>query len=134
MGVTLSLADLRRQARDRPTRLAVYPDDAVRPRTRGDCKDNQDARPCPWVSCRYHLYLDVDELTGAIKFNFPTLEPWELDDTCALDIADQAGATLEDIAAAINVTRERVRQLETRAIGEARASAQAFELAERKAG
>src|SRR6185436_15449349 len=38
----------------------MYPpvDDEPRPQTRKDCKDAQ--RPCPWVSCKHHLYLDVN--------------------------------------------------------------------------
>jgi hypothetical protein len=29
------------------------------------------ARPCPYVSCKHHLFLDVSARTGAIKLNFP---------------------------------------------------------------
>ena len=31
----------------------------------------QDHRPCPWVACKHHLYLDVNPETGSIKMNFP---------------------------------------------------------------
>jgi hypothetical protein len=51
--------------------------DVPRPRTRGDCKDG--ARPCPFVSCAHHLYLDVSAESGAIKLNFPDLEADELE-------------------------------------------------------
>lgn len=37
-----------------------------RPKTRGDCKGN--ARPCPWVSCRYSMLLDIME-DGSIVLN-----------------------------------------------------------------
>ena len=84
-----------------------------RPLTRGDCFDME--RPCPFVSCFYHLYLDINEKTGAIKLNFPHLEVWELKESCALDIADRGGGTLDDVAFAINVTRERVRQIQLEA-------------------
>lgn len=30
-----------------------------RPRTRGDCL--AEARPCPWVGCRHHLLLEVEQ-------------------------------------------------------------------------
>jgi hypothetical protein len=35
-----------------------------RPRTRGDCL--QEARPCPWVSCRHHLLLEVAASKGGL--------------------------------------------------------------------
>lgn len=50
--------------------------------------------------------------TGSIKFNFPDLEPDEMKDSCALDVAEEHGITLEDTGAVMNVTRERVRQIE----------------------
>jgi len=80
-----------------------------RPRTRGDCI--QGIRPCPFVSCRYHLYLDVRD-NGTIVINFPNIDVTEMKETCALDVADRGGATLEDIGALLNLTRERIRQLE----------------------
>lgn len=83
-----------------------------RPRTRADCEGL--ARPCPYFSCRWNLYLDALP-TGSIKFNFPDREFWEIEDTCALDVAERGGITLEDVAKAMNLTRERVRQIEERA-------------------
>jgi hypothetical protein len=80
-----------------------------RPRTRAECPID---RPCPWVACEHHLYLDVDPETGSIKINFPSLDFDELAETCALDVADAGGATLERVGELMNVTRERVRQLE----------------------
>jgi hypothetical protein len=85
-----------------------------RPRHRTECKDA--ARPCPFVSCKYHLYLDVNSNTGSIKVNFPDLEVWQMPFTCALDVADQGGITLEEIGYIMNLTRERVRQLEATAL------------------
>ncbi|HZO16399.1 MAG TPA: sigma factor-like helix-turn-helix DNA-binding protein, partial [Polyangiaceae bacterium] len=73
-------------------------------------------RPCPYVSCKYHLYLDVSPRTGAIKLNFPDLEVWDMQETCALDVADRGGTTLEDVGAIMNLTRERIRQVEVRAL------------------
>jgi hypothetical protein len=49
-----------------------------RPTNRSECKDGP--RPCPWISCRHHLYLDVDDETGAIKVNFPGLERRDADE------------------------------------------------------
>ena len=61
-------------------------------------------RPCPFVSCSHHLYLDVNPETGAIKLNFPHLEVWEMAETCSLDVADRGGITLEEVGAILNLT------------------------------
>jgi hypothetical protein len=68
------------------------------------------------VSCQHHLYLDVSSRTGAIKLNFPDLEVWDMNETCALDVADRGGTTLEDVGAIMNLTRERIRQVEVKAL------------------
>jgi hypothetical protein len=81
-----------------------------RPRTRGQCASVP--RPCPYISCKHHLYLDVSPRTGSIKLNFPDLEAWEL----RLDIAEESGCTLETVGEIMNLTRERIRQLETSAL------------------
>ena len=93
----------------------LYPEtDYWKPRTRADCKGGP--RPCPYISCKHHLYVDVSPRTGAIKLNFPDLEVWELSESCALDIADHGGTTLEDVGAIMNLTRERIRQVEVKAL------------------
>jgi hypothetical protein len=86
-----------------------------RPRTRGDCA--RIPRPCPYVACKYSLYLDVSE-TGSIILNFPHLEPGAMpaEQSCALDLADRGAMTLEDIAVVTNLTRERIRQVESKAL------------------
>lgn len=98
-----ALAQLRKESADHP---------GGRPRTRGECEDGP--RPCPWVSCRHHLYLEVNDRT--VKINFPGLEIEELVETCALDVADRGGLSLEDVGPLINVTRERIRQIELSAL------------------
>jgi hypothetical protein len=90
------------------------PVDIPRPNTRGQCQS--EIRPCPWVACKYHLYLDVNPETGSIKINFPDLEPWEMSETCALDVADRNGITLEEVGEIMNLTRERIRQVEVRGL------------------
>jgi len=93
----------------------LYPEtDYWKPKTRADCKGGP--RPCPFISCKHHLYVDVSPRTGAIKLNFPDLEVWELSESCALDIADHGGTTLEDVGAIMNLTRERIRQVEVKAL------------------
>jgi len=90
----------------------LYPEtDYWKPKTRAECVDME--RPCPFVSCKYHLYVDVHPIRGSIKVNFTDLEVWEMTETCALDIADRGGITLEEVGEIMNLTRERVRQVET---------------------
>lgn len=84
-----------------------------RPITRGDCADVP--RPCPFVACSQHLYLDVLE-NGSLKLNFPDIEPDAMGESCALDVADRGGSALEEVGEYANLTRERVRQIETRAL------------------
>ncbi|MBK7581831.1 MAG: hypothetical protein IPI67_16685 [Myxococcales bacterium] len=93
----------------------LYPEsDYEKPSTRAECAEGP--RPCPYVSCKHHLYIDVSPRTGAIKLNFPDLEVWELNESCALDVADRGGTTLEDVGAIMNLTRERIRQVEVKAL------------------
>ena len=94
--------------------LMYPPVDIARPGTREECRG--EARPCPWVACKHHLYLDVNPETGSIKINFPDLEPWELKHTCALDVAERGGITLEEVGEIMNLTRERIRQVEVRGL------------------
>ena len=94
-----------------------------RPSSRGDC--NNVCRPCPYVSCRYHLYLDVHLGTGSLQMNFPELEPWEIEQSCALDLADAGEHTLDEVGVTLNVTRERVRQIEVKAFAKLASNPQA---------
>jgi len=109
-----------------------------RPKTRGECEGQP--RPCPWVGCRYHLALYVDEngeahierpdaiveyvYQGPLRRNgsfFSDGQPRRIlgdvclevmTATCALDMADRGGMKLERIGRHLGLTRERVRQLE----------------------
>jgi hypothetical protein len=92
----------------------VYPEEVDRPKSRAECQSM--TRPCPFVSCEHHLYLDVNPESGAIKLNFPHLEVWEMAETCSLDVADRGGITLEEVGAILNLTRERIRQVEVRGL------------------
>lgn len=93
--------------REEPELLAEV--DSMRPKTRADCIAGP--RPCIFVSCKHNLYLDVSDI-GSIKFNFPDKELDELEETCALDVADRGGITLESVGSLMSLTRERVRQIE----------------------
>ncbi len=94
--------------------LMYPPVDIPRPTTRAECREEM--RPCPWVACKHHLYLDINPETGSIKINFPDLEPGELQHTCALDVAERGGITLEEVGEIMNLTRERIRQVEVRGL------------------
>ncbi|HET6437005.1 MAG TPA: sigma factor-like helix-turn-helix DNA-binding protein [Anaeromyxobacter sp.] len=115
--------DLRRQRAfgliDPELEEVIHEIDARRPRSRADCASGP--RPCMFISCKHHLYLDVNPATGSIKLNFPDREVWELAETCALDVADRGGITLEEVGSIMNLTRERIRQVETRGLLKLRA-------------
>lgn len=109
-GRTIHMRRLTREERAETEAILLDLGDFRRPSTRKECQNTQ--RPCPFVSCKFHLYLDVNPQTGSIKVNFPHLEVWEMPETCALDIADRGGTTLEEVGDIINLTRERIRQVE----------------------
>ena len=129
--------------------LALYD----RPKVRGDCltaaqrgDDAPDgvncARPCPFVSCKHHLFVELNQRSSGMKLNFPEFDVWKLSSldteyllsledserrrmetenpgssypSCSLDVADCGGVTLEMVGVLLNVTRERARQLECHA-------------------
>ena len=79
------------------------------PRRRGD------AGPCIHVGCRYHACSDVDG-HGALWVD-PRFEadPYSVP-TCVLDLVEPGGWTLDQISEIWDVTRERVRQIEVKAL------------------
>lgn len=83
--------------------------EAQRPRTRGDCVDAP--RPCPWISCRHHLAINVTD-SGSLQLVNAQLDLEALPDTCSLDVADRGELTLEEVGRRLDLTRERIRQLE----------------------
>ena len=100
-----------------------------RPKTRGDCIDGP--RPCPWALCQYHLFVEVtprrkvvggEMVGGNLKMVFPGRNIKDLDETCALDVADRGGYTLDQVGLLMNVTRERVRQIQADALKRIRKS------------
>jgi len=91
--------------------LPVLDELPPRPATRADCLPGgrNAARPCPYVTCRYHLLLEVRR-TGSIRFNRKR-DVGQLVETCALDVADRGGQSLRDVGRLIGLSRERVRQI-----------------------
>lgn len=86
-------------------------DSALRPVVRAQCADVP--RPCPFVSCQHHLFLDVGD-AGELVLNFPDIEPDQMRSSCALDIADRqdaAGRKLgpDGLARLQNLSREKGR-------------------------
>lgn len=84
-----------------------------RPRTRGDCAGQ--ARPCPWVGCAHHLFLDVHPTSGAIRLNHPGVALEDMEETCCLDVAERGVSSLSSIAEHLGISHERVRQIEVQA-------------------
>jgi hypothetical protein len=100
--------------RERATADELYDlDTAPRPATYGECMDMP--RPCPYVSCRHHMYLHVTE-TGSVQLRFGEVDLDELPYTCSLDAAFDGPMTLEEVGEGLAFTKERVRQIETGAL------------------
>jgi len=117
---------LREQRRRERSGDTVEVETYERPSKRSQCVSGP--RPCLFVACKHHLYLDVNPETGSVKLNFPDKEPWELKDTCALDIAERGGVTLEEVGEILNLTRERVRQVEVTGLTKMRSESSKYEL------
>lgn len=100
-------------------------DGSPRPLKRGECE--QGVRPCPFVLCRYNLYLDVRG-DGVLRVNFPDKEPDEMLASCALDMAEDGPRTLDQVAALMGMSKERARQLEVSALEKLRDALGADEL------
>jgi len=99
-----------RKQKDDLFRLGSLIEPHARPKIRGDCRGAE--RPCPYVGCKYHTYLDVKK-NGNIEIRFPDIEPGEMETpSCVLDVADWGGAYLEEVGTCLNITRERARQVQ----------------------
>ncbi len=124
---TMSRREMLREQRRRERAGDVVEVEAYdRPKHRSECVSAP--RPCLYVACKHHLYLDVNPETGSIKLNFPDKEPWELEETCALDVAERGGVTLEEVGDILNLTRERVRQVEVTGLTKMREQSAKHEL------
>lgn len=91
----------------------LYPEKVERPVIRAECEDG--IRPCPFVGCRHNLYIEAKH-TGSIRQNFDC-EPWDVppDKSCSLDLCNDK-KTMEEVGAILNITRERVRQIEEKTL------------------
>jgi len=110
------LARANRSWEQNPRNELLDPSD--RPSTREDCSDIP--RPCPYVGCKYNLYLDVTE-KGSLVLNFPSTPVDKIppDRSCVLDIVESEilcvyneCMSLSMIAQYMNLQKERIRQIE----------------------
>jgi hypothetical protein len=85
-----------------------------RPQTWAECKDMP--RPCPYVSCKHHLYIEVNPDTGAVRLPFGHLEIDEIPHTCSIDAALEGPLTLQEVGKLTSRTKERIRQIETQGL------------------
>lgn len=74
--------------------------------TRGKCMGG--VEPCDQLHCRFHVLSDKSE-RKAKALPLPRI-------ACALKLANLGGMTLEDVGRAMAITRERVRQVEAKAV------------------
>ncbi len=100
-------ADLKILGREQPR------EDHCRPTVRSECPT---VRPCPYVSCRHNLYLDVHERSGSLIPNYPGVDVGLTESSCVLDLAETGGLTLDEVGEVLGITRERVRQIEAMAL------------------
>ena len=81
-------------------------------------------RPCLFSLCRYHLALDVNEESGALKYNHPDMEVEDMPHTCALDVVDRARPlSLGELAEAMGLSYDRAFQVVDEALDAAHAAA-----------
>jgi len=70
--------------------------------------------------------VDASYERGALLLNFPEVPADGMEampDTCSLDRADRGPSILEEVGARLNLTRERIRQIEARALRKLRNTA-----------
>lgn len=74
--------------------------------------------PCPWVSCRHHIGLDI-RADGGLTINIPGLEEDPAaalsgaKETCSLRVAARGEIMLEEIAVLMGCSSERISQIST---------------------
>lgn len=82
----------------------------TRPQTRADCRG--DARPCPWVSCRHHLLLEVAKAKAkegraaratSIRLNRPHLGKAKLGRRPGMDASEAHALVQRWIADAVDL-------------------------------
>ena len=95
-----------------------------RPRKRSECFEIM--RPCPFVTCDFNLFPEWAGLRGRSKrsgckkriIRTKITDPFKVPQnrSCVLDIALLGGLTLEEVGYILDITRERVRQIQFAAL------------------
>lgn len=99
--------------------VPVFPDDhelLQRPKVRSDCASIP--RPCPFVSCQYNNYLDIQK-DGTIKHLPMYVEEMDPETSCALDAVGPRGGmayTDDEISVITGIETSEVRVLVDTAI------------------
>lgn len=95
------------------------PKEPMRPMIRAECLHGP--RPCPWVTCRYHLWTQTARRYGAggsSSWHLLTEDRvgeilGQMPQTCVLDVVRPGlELTLEEVGEILQVVRERVRQIQ----------------------
>jgi len=126
-GLPLTIRE-RRELEKIDAEIVRFGIDRRRPRTLAQCPPDEE--PCPFVSCRHHLALEVMPRTGklpAVRLTFPDKDLSEMDETCSHRVARRTAAkreelSIEETARMLNITGERCRQLEKVALAKVRAA------------
>lgn len=90
------------------------------PQTRADC--GQLSRPCNRYSCRHHMWPETERAGRPHYGRRPPPKLFREGESCVLDIVatNPDGMELKSIAGHMHVVRERVRQIEERALSKVR--------------
>lgn len=84
-----------------------------RPRSLAQCPPAN--QPCAYLSCRHHLGGDRTA-RGNIRLTFPGRDLTEFAETCSLRVANRGPQTQEAVGRLLNVTEERICQIEQEAL------------------
>lgn len=104
----------------RPAGVYVVPGGETEVQPEDGPKRFWEAGQCPWLTCKHHLGVSVNEETGSVT------RIRGHDDgrgNCSLELASEGPRTLEEVGELEGVTRERTRQMEALYVGRLREAA-----------
>jgi hypothetical protein len=106
-----------------------------RPRTRAECEPGgwNEQRPCPFVGCKHHTYLDVNQSNGTLRTSGPLedLLSGKTRWSCVLDVPT-GGLVLDEVGEVFGVSRQRIQQVEKDVLDNMRRSVGVTEIELRK--